>query len=195
MNQKKTIILDSSPFLPRVTRTHDSLIEGMHLLNPEIVILPSIDFSWNRTADIDREFVQQYSRDLPDTVGMLQGTNLDSLQRSYNSLRGLCDIIGLASPLEKIARRAEIVRDLEITEPVLYLEIYLNPMEEIPPIGSVGICTSYPLRLAADLRKLEEYYPTPKPLNFYLPEGKLITQFADDNTRDYLNLFKGGNLG
>ena len=175
------VILDYSPKLPRKCNPFE-LSWGVEQLKPTYVVLPSVDYSSDRTISIVKDFLT-LSR-FKELIGVVQGTDLDSLSSCYKFLRGYSSIIGLPSPLETIARREEIVRDLGIKEKVLYIEVYANPYEEIPPPDSLGICTSLPLRLASDLRKLSEFSPTPPPLDF--SKKDLLEELAKANIEEYL---------
>ena len=185
-----TVILDTSPVLPRKLGS-SLLLEGIRLLKPTYVVLPSIDYSWDATLQAARDFRKH--RKLPPFIGVLQGYNLDTLERCYRGLKSLCGVIALPSPLETIARRDEIIRDLGIKESILYIEVYSDPYEEIPPKGSLGICTSLPIRLAQDYRRLEEFVPTPPPLDCELPLVSPFKELARSNVEDYLEVVKEGS--
>ena len=187
----RRIILDSSPSLPRSSHTLDLLLSGIGVVNPDIVVLPSVDFSYPRTVSLVRDFSREYTS-LPETIGLLQGTDILSLEKCYLGIRGYCDYIGLSSPLEKIAKRQQLIKDLGIREPVIYLEVFSNPYEELPPKDSV-ICTSFPIRLAEGLRYLKDYYPTPPALDFEMPAGRLISEIADKNVKEYLDYLDEAN--
>jgi len=181
----KEVILDTSPILPRRVNL-DLLLEGINLVKPAIVVLPSIDYSCDRTIATVKSFIGLSK--FRNFIGVVQGLDLDSLNECYKFLRNYCSVIALPSPLETIARRDEIARDLHIKEKLLYIEVYSNPYEELPPSNAFGICTSYPVRLAANLRKLSEYSPTPPPLDFN--KGDLIRELAEENIEEYLEVAK-----
>ena len=184
-DKEGTIILDYSPSLPR-RQDLGRLLAGIKLVQPSYVVLPSVDYSSSRTISLVKDFLRLSK--FKQLVGVVQGLDLDTLRECYNFLRNYCSIIGLPSPLEKIAKRDEIIRDLAIKEKVLYLEVYSNPFEEMPPTNSFGICTSFPVRLAANLRKLVEYFPTPSPLDFY--KGNLVEGLVKANIEGYIELVK-----
>lgn len=195
-SKSEVVILDSAPDLPRKYFPSETLFEVAKYILPAVVILPSVDYSWDRTVGISQSFYRKYQKKLKSKlVGILQGVDLASLSRCYSGLKEISDIIGLPSPLEKIARRDEIIRDLGITETTLYLEVYSNPFEEIPMGNTIGICTSFPVRLAQDLRELDEFIPTPPPLDFNLQEGKLLEELAIRNVKEYLEVVNEGNKG
>ena len=178
---KKNLILDSSPKLPRRDLLNELLL-GIKLVNPTLIVLPSIDYSWERTVTLVEEFLRR-SKSKQELIGVVQGVDLDTLSKCYKFLKGKCSVIGLPSPLETIARREEIARDLGVTEKVLYIEVYANPYEEVPPANSMGIYTSYPVRLAAALRKLDEFSPTPPPLDFF--KKNLVEELVSKNIAEY----------
>ena len=188
--RSKPVLLDTSPVLPRKSNL-EVLLEGVRLLKPKRIILPSKDYSPRNTIGLVQSFLREY-RGSGELIGVLQGLDLDSLLVCYNFLRDICGIIALPSVLEKIAGREEIIRDLGVKEPVLYIEVSSNPYREIPPKNSLGICTSYPIRLARDLRELEEYRVTPPPLDFYIPDGKLIEELVESNIEEYTKVVQGG---
>ena len=179
-------ILDGSPDLPRKGFWSGTLITALEIIKPDFIVLPSMDFSSIKTIELARRFVHSYRSYLPKTIGMLQGVELESLARCYNAIKDISNVIGLSSSLEKIARREEIIRDLKITKPIIYIEVYSNPYEEIPPKNSMGIVTSFPFRLAADLRELQEFKPTPPPLDFHMYKGELIDELVVSNISKYI---------
>jgi len=158
-----------------------------------MIILPSSDYSCDRTVDLVKALLRR-GRLKQKLIGVVQGINLEALQECYNFLSNYCDIIGLPSPLEIIARREEIARDLVIKERLLYIEVYSNPFEEVPPKGSLGICTSYPVRLAVDMRKLHEYIPTPSSLDFNLPKGSIVGDLLKRNIEEYMEVIGYSNI-
>jgi len=179
--EKEDVILDSSPRLPRRPLLGELLL-GVKLVKPALVVLPSIDYSWERTVSLVKEFLAR-GKPTQELVGVVQGVDLDSLNKCYSFLKGKCSVIGLPSPLETIARREEIARDLGVKEEILYIEVYTNPYEEVPPPGTMGMYTSFPVRLAAALRKLEEFSPTPPPLDFF--KENLVEELASKNIEEY----------
>lgn len=187
----KEVILDTSPKLPR-SPSITTLIEGVKLIEPSMVILPSIDYSAERTISLHKDFVRYFGNEHPKWIGVLQGSGLDSLVECYREIRNLCEVIALPSPLESIARRDEIIRDVGISETTFYLEVYKNPLEEIPTGNSLGICTSFPVRLAVALREIYEFMPTPPTLNFNLPKDELDIDLLVSNISSYRSIVQEG---
>lgn len=179
------VILDYSPRLPRRPNLEE-YVKRSKKIHHSLLVLPSVDYSATRTIELVKEFLPQVNS--TKLIGVVQGFDLESLAKCYTFLRENCDVIGLPSPLETIARRDEIARDLGIKEKTIYLEVYSNPYEELPPANSIGICTSFPIRLAADLRRLSEYNPTPPPLNFN--KSDLIEELAQANVDEYLEVVR-----
>lgn len=192
---KKYLIMDSSPILPIRNQMVDSYItslsRGLEELRVDAVICPGVSFSSKETVRHTRYFINS-SRKLPTTIMQLQGYDLASLRECYKELVGITDIVGLPSTLEKIAKREEIVRDLGIEKPILYMEVYSNPYEELPPKSSFGVYTSFPVRLAYDLRILEEYRPTPPVLPLLDTKKTLVEDLVKENIESYISLVKGG---
>ena len=175
-------ILDFSPALPRRV-SEDSLIYGTKLVKPKLVVLPSIDYSCEKTVTVASRLIRRIPKS--NLVGVIQGYDIESMRVCYQFLRNYCEVIGLPSTAEKIAKRDEIARDLDIKEKLIYIEVFYNPYEEVPPARSFGICTSYPARLAQDLRKLEEFKPTPRRLNFDVSKDAMIEPLLDWNIERY----------
>ncbi len=180
------IVLDYSPVLPRVKVDTDSLLSWYGKLKPTLLVLPSVDYFWEKSLQAMRESLRRLGTD-KHTVGVLQGVDLDTLALCYKNLKSLVSIIALPSTLEKIASREEIVRDLGIKQPILYLEVYSNPYLEIPPTLALGICSSYPFRLAQASRELRDFKPTPPPLNFNVERGVLDEALVEANIEEYLS--------
>lgn len=165
-----TVILDQSPELPRKPVSDALLVEMIGRLDPDYVVLPNADFSASRTINRSLRFLDNYRR-LHGTqyIGMLQGTTIIELDQCYQHLRPLVAAIGLPSSTEKVMPREEIIEALDIAEPTVFFEIHKDPMEEIPESDNVfAFVTSWPVRLGVEMRTLDEYEPTPKPLDFDL---------------------------
>jgi hypothetical protein len=183
------VILEDSPILPR--RPNLARLEaGVKALEPDYVILPSIDYSATKTIELVKFFLRRVSIKTP--IGVVQGYDIDSLQTCYNFLKDTCEIIALASPLETIAKRAEIARDLGLKEKVIWLEVYKNPYEEKPSKESIGICTSFPLRLAQVNKRLYEFKQSPgNPTLLNFDEDNLILELARENVKLYIEEVQG----
>jgi len=188
-NSSEVLILDDSPALPRKPNL-EKLKKFAQLLEPHYVIMPSIDFSADKTISYVTYFLKMFSVERP--VGVLQGYDIESLGKCYKFLSDCCDMIALPSPLEKIAKRGEIARDLKIKEKILWLEVYRNPYEEVPIEKSVGICTSFPFRVAQVNKRVGEYAirpVNPVVLNFNVDD--LVDELIDNNVREYIEAVQG----
>jgi len=183
------VILEDSPILPR--RPNLARLEaGVKVLDPDCVILPSIDYSATKTIELVKSFLKRVS--IKRLIGVVQGYDIDSLQTCYNFLKEECELIALASPLETIAKRAEIARDLGLKEKVLWLEVYKNPYEEVPAKESIGICTSYPIRLAQVNKRLGEFRQKPgNPTLLNFDKDDLLLELARENVRLYIEEVQG----
>lgn len=181
-----TVILDTSPKLPRENNL-DVLFHASRLIEPNLIVLPSRDYSYDRTVGLAQSFIQRSGADRL-YIGVVQGNNLDTLLKCYTALKEYCSVIGLPSVLEAIAKRSEIVRDLHIKEQVVLIEVYTNPYEEIHQQSNTVMLTSLPIRLACDSRRLVEYSPTPPPLDYEAPKGELPVELAQDNIEEYLEV-------
>lgn len=183
------LILEDSPELPRKP-DFDRLKAGIEVLGPDCVILPSIDFSATKTIKLVTYFLRKVSVSKP--IGVIQGYDLDSMQTCYNFLKECCELVALPSPLEIIAKRSEIARDLKLKERVIWLEVYKNPYEEVPAKESVGICTSFPLRMAQVNKRLSEYTERPSnPVLLNFDKDDLVLELASENVRAYIGVVQG----
>ena len=186
----RAIILDWSYLWPRRKPDLLQLEESIIKVAADSVILPSISYSWKATVDVAQTFTK-ICKPKVKFIGTLEGYSLDTLRLCYREIRKLSNLICLPSTLEKVARREEIIRDLRIKESVLYLEVLKDPFEEMPPKDSIGICTSLPIRLAADYRRLEEFKPYAPPIDFV--GGKPIDEeLAIANSLSYKEAVKRG---
>jgi hypothetical protein len=188
-NTDGMLILEDSPQLPRKP-SMDRLEAAAKELKPAYVVLPSLDYSTPKTIELVKYFLSKTKIKKP--VGVIQGYDIDSLQTCYNFLKDKCEMFALASPLETIAKRAEIARDLGLKSNVIWLEVYKNPYEEIPTKESVGICTSFPLRLAQVHKRLGEFSlkpSTPTLLDF--EKTDLIEELASENVKLYIGAVQG----
>lgn len=176
-------ILDCSPALPRKADI-DILNTGIKMVKPRYVVLPSVDYSSRRTVSLVKEFLRN-NKSKFEPIGVIQGHDIDSTYQCYTEIRMISSILALPSPLEKIGGRDELIRDMGIKERVAYIDIYSNPFREIPPADSFGIFTSYPARLAIELRGLTEYKPTPKTLDFFTKKDDVIDDLLSRNISDY----------
>ena len=189
----KIVILDYSPRLPRQQINSERLWETYKLVQPTSLVLPGVDYNWKGTLSSAQSFVKEYGGRIKSRlIGLVEGYDLETMRQCYLGMSELCGVIGLPCSLEKIARREEIVRDLGITQPTMYLEILGNPLEEIPPKSAVGLCTSFPVRLAAESKLLSEYIPSPTPLNFSLPKERFDLELVKENIEKYLEVVNSG---
>lgn len=186
------IVMDYSSILPRKLDLirPDNFLEAAKLVKPTVIILPSVDFQPSKTVFLAKEFREYY---YPDSrtrcVGVIQGTTLEQISSCYKAIRKFCDIIGLPSTNELVAKRKWIIKKLKILEPTIYIEVHSNPTEEVPVANNViGICTSYPLRLAYETRPLSDFSPTPSPLDFYSDRDPKLGLI---NVEDYLEVLEG----
>jgi hypothetical protein len=180
------VYLDTVPSLPRQNNT-ELLLEAARRLEPDFIILPSKDYDHMRTVGLVHLFKYKGKAQL---IGVLQGVSLDTLDQCYQGLKTLCSIIGLPSVLETISSRSTIVKELRITEPTVYIEIHANPYKELSSDKRAVMLTSYPIRLALADRRLEDYFPTPKPLDYELPKGQRGLDLTVTNIKDYLEVVK-----
>jgi len=185
---KDTVILDSNPILPRSTYSPDLLYKAAKKLNPTAVVLTSSDFDTTKTILWAHDFLSKYKKKLGTKfIGVLQGVDETSLKRCYLDLKDLCDIVALPEVNEGVGGRDWILHNLGIKEPIIYVGVFTDPYKELPMKAALGICTSFPLRLAYDFRKLNEFIPAPKPLNFKIRKEP-VPGLALQNLRRYIEL-------
>ena len=183
------IILDNPKTLSKREANAHLLPKIVKELNPDCVVLPSTDFSSEKTIAQTRNFLRFLNKADVKTVGSLQGHCLKDLKRCYKSIRKSVDIIGLSSLVERMEKRDALIEMFDIQEPVVYLDTYSKPYEELPCHSNViGMTTDMPLRLAYESRTLREHHPTPKSLNFDL-EIEPLPELAEYNVREFLGLF------
>ena len=188
-DQGDLVILDHSPTVPRKPVSPDLLVEMVGRITPSIVVLPNMDFTPERTVSMSERFISDH-QELNGEVqllGVVQGYDMKSLRWCYNELSGMCDLVGLPASNEKIAPRSEVIDRIGITEPVVYLEVYRDPTEELPQnTNVVGTATSWPARLGCDIRTLDDVLPTPPPMDFHIDSLTLEQRrFLDWNLREY----------
>jgi len=182
------VILDFSPAIPRKFFDPDLLGKVAIDIKPTALVLPSCDYSMDRTLSWVYTFLERYSNLECKFIGVIQGVDKHSIKKCYREIYDSSSWIGLPSVLEKIDRRDKLVDYLEIDKPVVYIEVYANPIEEYPrDIRVTYFCSSYPIRLAYSLRKLNEPHPTPRPLDFFIQDLPLA-ELADRNVEQFLHL-------
>lgn len=186
------VVLDYSPKIPRGIPDLDFYQATIEALQPSKVILPGIDYDWKSTADLGKALISRLKKKLPliEWVGLLEGRDNNSLKESYRNLPIGVSLVALPSSLEKLARREEIVRDLSIRERVVFLEIFGNPYEEVPPPTVSYFCTSFPVRLALDQRLLKEYLPAPPVLDFSIPKEEIDIHLVGAEIKEYLEILR-----
>ena len=185
------VILDHSPKIPRKPLLNSVYLEAIREIAPGAVVLPNIDYSCTKTLSLSTEFYERYiplggKGPYPKLIGVAQGTDLKEIKKCISGFKNMVDLIGLPSSCERFIPRYRLLP--LISRPIIYLEVYSDPYKEV--LGNklvVGICTSLPLRLAYDLRRLIEFIPTPKPLDFY-KETEPLPELAKENVGEYLDL-------
>jgi hypothetical protein len=183
------VLLDHSPKVPRAPVSPDLLVEMIGRIGPRAVVLPNMDLTPEKTVSLSEAFVSEHAEltEEVEFIGMLQGYDMESLGWCSSRLAGMCEYLGLPASVEKVEKRHNVIEELGITNKAIYFEVYDDPTAEIPwDHNVIGIATSWPARLGIDLRPIDQYRPTPKPLNFALrglteEQGK----FIDWNIKEY----------
>jgi len=192
LEQKQIVVVDHYPKLPRKPLDLSGYLVATSYLEskPLWKILPDVEFSWEKTVRLASLWYSYEEVKSSTCVGVIQGSNLEELDKCYRALRTFCPVLALASSAEKILARDLICEELGITEPYIFIETYRDPVEEIPSSESaVGVVTSFPIRQAHDNRRIDEVRPTPKPLDFYVKEDP-SPKLTEQNLEDYLDLFE-----
>jgi hypothetical protein len=167
----------------------------MESVRPDYVVLPSSDHSSRSTLRLSKAFLSKYNNLIQlykiQTIGLIQGYDLEDLKRCYQELKGLVNAVGLPENIERLEPRNEVVRKLNIRKPFFFFEVYQDPFEEVPESRSaLGVVTSMPLRLAYVGRSLTELNPTPPPLDFFL-ETEPLPALAKRNVQQYTDYIRG----
>jgi hypothetical protein len=183
------VLLDHSPKVPHAPVCPDLLVEMVGRIGPSMVVLPNMDLSPERTIALSEAFVSDHTELVGEVefVGMLQGYDVKGIGGCYARLAGICDYVGLPASAEKVMARHALIQELHITGKVIYFEVYNDPTAEIPWDGNtIGIVTSWPVRMGLDLRPLDQYRPTPKPLDFGVKRlSEEQAKFIDWNVKEY----------
>jgi hypothetical protein len=186
-----TLYLDTAPNLPRQSNLQ-CLLSAAQQLRPQYTILPSKDYDYARTVGLSLTFIQMLEKTSIKSkcVGVLQGVDIGGINQCYKGLKDYVGVIGLPSVLETVAPRADIVRELGIYSPIVYIEVYANPNKETHSDKKTVMLTSFPIRLGLSARKLSEHSPTPRPLNYELPKGESLIKLAIENIKEYLEIVR-----
>lgn len=195
--EKKIVILDHSPRLPRKPVNSLTFCGWVQALNPQLVVLPNFDFDSKKTVSASSGFLSQYGTCISRgtaRIGVLQGVNLRGVKDCAKGLRDICEVWGLPCSLESIDSRDEIVKKLELDKPIVYLEVNKDPLIEKPletdtKDKCLGITTSYPLRLAYEGRGLGECSSRPKSLDFN-QQTEVDPGLAKKNVIEYIRMVK-----
>ena len=190
------VILDYRPVLPRSPIPTETLINAVETLQPDAFILPDSDFSTNYTIEHTMDFLRatknRHGFGKPRKIGVLQGGTIGALRECLDLYDGMVDIIALPCSMEKIAPRPELEEQLNLIQRrILYLEIFNDPYDEVPVSSrALGVATSMPLRLAHNLRTIDEMRPYPAPLDFDLEEEP-SPQLSRLNVSEYVEMVRG----
>jgi hypothetical protein len=164
---KDTIIMDSSPNVPRRPIPFTFIIEATHRVKPHFLVLPNFEYSAKKTLELSARFIKTYGNIGCKYIGMLQGHDFTSIMECYHGLKDICSAIGLPSSCEPIRNRNLLIRELGITKPVIFFDVYDNPIDELPTRNNIMcICTSLPVRLGFEGRDLGDFKGVAGELDF-----------------------------
>lgn len=192
----KTVILDFSPGLIRNCSNLSLFRESILTIQPAVVVLPDFDFFNKRSLNLSLSFLHEISSYpfLKGVIGVVQGKNLEELDFSYRSLKDKVTAIALPASLEKIESRNFLLKELNISTPSIYIEVFKSLVEESPPMkSSVKVMwSSLPFRLAYIGKTLEYSYTTPPPLDFHTRES--LPFFTNLNIEKYREVLGKKNV-
>jgi hypothetical protein len=173
----KRVILEWAPILPRGNDRSLNCMEFRDLaecIKPSLVVLPSKDFNFMATMELISRFGSSLcwsNWPINKFLGLLQGATVEETERCYAYYKSLhLQSIGLASPLELVSSRNSLLDILQPTERVYFIEVYSNPIRELPKEDIEGFCSAFPVRMGLQNRSILDGGVTPPSLNFNTEE-------------------------
>jgi len=182
----KVVILDHSPGYPRSSVKDDLFLSIIRRLNPKVIVLPDSDLNWEKTVRRSLSFSRRVNC---LTVGVLQGRDLESIEKCYKELKGKVSAVGLPPSVQKFIDRNLLIDELGILEPCILIETYKSVIDEKPKNPRIDIAWStWPYRLAAAGMTLSETRPVPPSLDF---DGLVVPTLFERNITRYKAAYKG----
>jgi len=173
-NRGDTLILDNGAYELNTSVSFDDLLQSYQRLGgADIVVIP--DTNEGNNLDLAEEFSSYIDafRNVNSKVKfMVVPHSLEEVKPLIQL--GYADIIGLNKDFARTGRDKVIEKLLKmgVDKQFHLLGVYRNPIKEVADVLKfkdliIGIDSSMPYRLAKGGRKLEEYRPYPKVINFY----------------------------
>ena len=184
-----SVILDHSPGLNRVAPTNSEILKWIKILEPKVVVLPDFNYQTDRTVRESFKLLELIEDIEISTVGVLQGSTLDEIERCYKAFKGNVSVIGLPAGLEKIISRNDLVHGLSINQPCIFIEIFKSLHKEKPSHQVVELMWSaLPLRLAYG----GELFSSSRLSNIDLDfSSHIVPEHAEINIGQYMRILKG----
>ena len=169
-----TLILDNGAYELNTSVPFDDLLQSYQRLGgSDIVVIP--DTNEGNNLDLAEEFSSYIDafRNINSKVKfMVVPHSLEEVKPLIQL--GYADIIGLNKDFARTGRSKVIEKLLKmgVDKQFHLLGVYRNPIKEVADVLKfkdliIGMDSSMPYRIAKSGRKLEEYRPYPKVINFY----------------------------
>ena len=186
---KDSVILDHSFGLNRIAPSVSVLVNWVRKFQPKVVVLPDYNYQTDRTLRNSFKMLEEIESESVSTIGVLQGTNLEELERCYKEFRGKVSVIGLPAGLEKIVSRNDLIYILGIDQTCVFIEVFKSLSVEKPSHSVVELMwSSIPFRLAY----LGELYTTIAASSVDFDFGSdYVPEHADINIGQYMKVLTG----
>jgi len=189
--EKKVVILDYSPRLPRTTRGFGikDMVKLAEEVQPRFIVLPCVEFNSFSTLAQSRNAAGYFSLALPKEIrgkiGFLalpQGGEKADIEKNARELLEIEGVrmLGLSATLELVSPREEL--NIPRNKAVL-LDVYNLLDEEVQDRNNWGFISSLPIRLGANNQKILDKCSQVE-LNFNLSED---TPVIEDNVESFLD--------
>jgi len=190
---RKVVILDYSPRLPRTTRGFGikDMVKLAEEVKPRFIVLPCVEFNSFSTLAHSRNAAGYFSLALPKEmrgkVGFLalpQGGDQTEIEKNAKDLLEIDNVkmLGLSSTLELVYPREEL--NIPRNKAIL-LDVYNLLDEEIQERDNWGFISSLPIRLGANNQKILDKCSQVE-LNFNLGEDTAVIEDNVESFLDYL---------
>ncbi len=183
------VILDHSAGLSRIAPSNSNILKWLKIIEPKVVVLPDFNYQADRTIRESFRLLEVIEAIEVSTVGVLQGDDLDSIDRCYQAFKGKVSVIGLPAGLEKIVSRNDLVYGLSIDQPCVFIEVFKSLQREKPSHAVVELMWSaWPLRLAYEGELFTSSKLGKGNLDF---SSHVVPEHAEINIGQYLKILKG----
>jgi hypothetical protein len=191
--EKKVVILDYSPRLPRTTRGFgiQDMVKLAVEVHPRFIVLPCVEFNSFSTLAQSRNAAGYLSLALPkDLVGKIgflalpQGGDKGEIEKNAKDLLEIDGVrmLGLSATLELVYPREEL--NIPKNKAIL-LDVYNLLDDEIQDRGNWGFISSLPIRLGIGNQKILDKCSQVE-LNFNLDGDTPVIAENMESFLDYL---------